>query len=93
MTRPDAAAPPPVDDRTRIAGWADLVYLRRGALTHVLPFGSGQSTNVSYPSSMCGLRPALFDSWLGTGSQGEIDKAHRMPLCSRCLKLSEGRTR
>jgi hypothetical protein len=79
-------------NRERIGVWADFVYLRQGKVAHVLVFGS-YKPGVSYPSAQCGRSPNLFDSWYGTGSQTEIDKARRMPLCIRCMDLSKGRTR
>lgn len=80
---------PAVGNRTRISAWADFVYLRRGHVTHVLPF----AIHPAYPTSLCGRQPQLWCSWLGTGNQAEIDQARRMPLCIRCMNLSEGRTR
>ena len=84
--------PPAVGNRTRIGAWADFVYLRRGGVTHVLPFGAHTDV-ITYPSALCGRSPAWSCSWLGTGSQGEVDQARRMPLCIRCMNLSKGRTR
>jgi hypothetical protein len=81
-----------MSDRERISAWADLVYLRRGGVVHVLVFGS-YKPDVSYPPALCGRSPELFESWLGTGNQTEIDKASQLPLCIRCLDLSKGRLR
>lgn len=79
----------PGGNRERIGAWADFVYLRRGGVTHILPW----AIQPAYPTVLCGRSPELFESWLGTGSQAEYDKARRMPLCIRCMNMSEGRTR
>jgi len=76
-------------NRIRIAAWADFVYLRRGGVTHVLPW----INRPAYPDALCGRELKWGESWLGTGNQTEIDKARRMPLCIRCMNLSQGRTR
>lgn len=78
----------PGGNRERIGTWADFVYLRYGSVTHVRPF-SGRSDY--HRSVLCDREPTLFDDWLGTGNQTEIDKARRMPLCVRCMTLAEGR--
>lgn len=81
-------------NRQRIGGWADLVYLRRGGVTHVLPFSVPvYGTRMSSGSALCDRSPGLFEEWLGTGSQSETDKARCMPLCIRCMQMSRGRTR
>lgn len=77
-----------VGNRERIGAWADFVYLRRGGVTHVLPF----AIHPSYPTVLCGRELNWGEYWYGTGTQDEIDKARRMPLCIRCMNLSEGRT-
>lgn len=89
MTTPQPTTPPAPGEYARIGAWADFVYLRRGGITHVLPWG----LRPAYPTSLCGRQPELWGSWLGTGSQDEIDQARRMPLCLRCMTLTEGRTR
>lgn len=62
-------------DRTR-------VYLLYGKMAHLLPLG--ESPNVGYPVALCRRQPALFATWLGTGSQTEYERAAELPLCSRC---------
>ena len=61
------------------------VYLLKGGVTHLLD--PSLSPNSDRPA-LCGLRPAYFTFWLGTGSAGEYDIARSMPLCIRCAKLS-----
>lgn len=34
--------------------------------------------------AVCGLGPAWFNSWYGTGSQDEYETAEKLPLCRRC---------
>lgn len=78
-------------NRERIGAWADFVYLRRGGVTHVRPFAEtiyGNRVGV-----LCDREPGLFEDWLGTGNQSEHDRARSMPLCIRCMRMSEGRTR
>lgn len=77
-------------NRERISKWADFVYLLHGEVTHVKPFIEDSMTT-AYPTVLCGRSPQLFDAWRGTGSQDEIDRARRMPLCTRCMTLAEGR--
>jgi hypothetical protein len=87
------AALPAVGNRERIGAWADFVFARRGGVTHVLPFNAPLYGTRSGGAVLCGRMPAVFDEWLGTGSQTEIDQARRMPLCIRCMERSEGRAR
>lgn len=79
----------PDGNRARIGNWADFVYTRRGGVTHVLPF----AMHAAYPTVLCGRELQWGEYWLGTGTQDEIDKARRMPLCIRCMRRSEGRNR
>ena len=87
----DPGPPIPGGNRDRIGRWADFVYLRHGGVTHVRPF-SGRSDY--HREVLCGREPSLFGDWdwLGTGSQAEIDKARRMPLCVRCMELARDRS-
>lgn len=63
------------DDCTR-------VYSRTGAKAHLLtPLAS---PNAGYPAALCGLSPQWFESWYGTGTQAEHEKAESLPLCKRC---------
>ena len=82
-----------IGNRARIGAWADFVRTRRGGVTHVLPFNLPVYGERMRGQVLCGRTPALFEDWLGTGSQAEIDQARRQPLCIRCAELSEGRTR
>lgn len=63
------------DDCTR-------VYALHGKMAHLL--APGESPNLGYAFTLCRRQPRLFTSWLGTGSQGEYDRAAELPLCSRC---------
>jgi hypothetical protein len=58
------------------------VYTPYGKMAHLLPLGD--RATAGYPVALCRRSPALFDSWLGTGSQGEYEKAAALPLCKRC---------
>jgi hypothetical protein len=62
------------------------VYGPHGKLAHLL--SPADSPNSGYPGALCGVRRPLFASWLGTGSQGEREKAAGLPLCSRCQYLA-----
>lgn len=56
----------------------DLVYLPSGRRSHVLLW-----TTQIY--TYCGRDAGLWnDSFLGTGSQREFDRAAAMPICTRC---------
>jgi hypothetical protein len=68
---------PDIADYTR-------VYAVHGKMAHLLPAGS--SPNLGYPFTLCRRQPRLFTTWLGTGSQGEYDRAGELPLCSRCAR-------
>lgn len=58
------------------------VYSAHGKTAHLLPLGD--SPNSGYPFTLCRRQPRLFTSWLGTGSQGEYERAAQLPLCSWC---------
>jgi hypothetical protein len=64
------------------------VYAPHGKMAHLLP--PGDRPSVGYPFTLCRRQPRLFGAWLGTGSQGEYDRAAELPLCSRCAgKVSQ----
>lgn len=67
--------PIPGGNRERIGKWADFVYLRCGGVTHVRPY----TETAPYPVTLCGREISWGESWLGTGSQAEYDRARRMP--------------
>jgi len=69
------------DERTR-------VYTPYGRMAHLLPLGA--LVSFGSPVALCRRSPALFDSWRGTGSQAEYDKAAALPLCQRCKKAAGG---
>lgn len=81
---------------TRASGSADdgltRVYARRGRMAHLLRPGS--SPNTGYPMTLCQRQTPLGQSWHGTGSQYEHDRAALLPLCQRCeaaTKTAAGR--
>ena len=67
-----------------LSEWADLVYLPYGRVAHISVSGSQR-----YAAALCGRFPDLFSNWLGTGNQGEYDRAKRLPLCKDCEKAAE----
>lgn len=68
--------------------WADLVYLPHSRVAHIRPWTR------TTESSLCGfVSPPLLDSWRGTGSQAEYDKAQSLPLCRRCKQAAEQQNR
>lgn len=77
-------------NRERIGQWADFVYLRRGGVTHIKPHVEDSMTT-AYPAVLCGRSPDFLEAWLGTGTQCEIEQAHRMPLCIRRMNLAKDR--
>lgn len=58
------------------------VYLRESHKVHLLH--PSESVNIGYPLALCKLQPQLGDSWRGTGSQNEINRARSLPLCRKC---------
>ena len=86
-TAVSSVEPIPGGNRERIGRWADLVYHRRGGVTHVKP----HVETAPYPSVLCGRELSWGESWLGTGNQAEYDQARRMPLCVRCAEAARGR--
>lgn len=64
--------------------WATYVYLPRGVVTHVL--APGGDPNIGYSWSGCEKQPKLGEQWWGTGSQEEMEKAARMPVCGECIE-------
>lgn len=54
-------------------------YLRSGKRTHALVPPVGREC------AECGMGPALFDDWHGTGTQAEYERAASLPKCRRCL--------
>jgi hypothetical protein len=59
-----------------------LVYLPRGAkVAHVLPPNSSPNEG---GRAVCGRDPSWPDSWFGTGTQDEWDKARILPCCVGC---------
>ena len=63
------------------------VYRPTGKVTHLLPPGDTASTGVE---SLCGIRNTFGRIWLGTGGQGEYDKAAALPLCGKCDAVAKG---
>lgn len=65
------------------------VYSRTGERAHLLtPL---TSPNAGYPVALCGRQPDLCDSWRGTGSQSEHERAAGLPLCARCARSAQAR--
>lgn len=58
------------------------VYSPTGTRAHLLR--PGDSPNMGYPFALCNFQPSLFSVWLGTGSQGEHERAASLPLCRYC---------
>lgn len=56
-----------------------FVYLRNSKIKHVIP-NDGSFT------ALCRIIPDLWNTWLGTGSQREIDKAKTLRICKNCIK-------
>jgi hypothetical protein len=65
------------------------VYTRTGAKAHLLP--PLTSPNAGYPVALCGRQPEFSDSWRGTGTQAEHERAAELPLCSRCEQKAAAR--
>lgn len=61
------------------------VYAQRGRMAHLLLPNS--SPNTGYPMTLCQRQTPLGQSWHGTGSQYEHDRAALLPLCGRCEVL------
>lgn len=64
--------------------WADLVYLPYGSMAHILPW-----VRTSEWALCHFVTPRFGQSWRGTGSQDEYDKAKSLPLCERCRQVTE----
>ena len=60
------------------------VYLRRGAMAHLL--SPNDSANSGCATALCRLQPRWGTYWYGTGSQYEYEIAARLPLCPRCAR-------
>lgn len=62
------------------------VYATHGKVAHLLRPGGNPG---GYPAALCGRSPSWFRGWLGTGSQGEHERAAALPLCARCKEKAE----
>lgn len=60
------------------------VYTHAGKTAHLL--APSKSPNDGYPAALCGHAPLWGAAWYGTGSQRELDRANKLPLCTRCSK-------
>lgn len=58
------------------------VYLRGGQVAHLMD--ESRSPNADLDDALCGVTPGLGAAWLGTGTQGEHERADSMRLCLRC---------
>lgn len=86
-TRHDAAAPFEVDrDKRAVQEYADVMYTLYGRVSHVVPFGQRDVFPGTGGAALCGADP-----WLGTGDQGEWNRARRQPLCIRCMRIAQYR--
>lgn len=67
------------DDCTR-------VYTRTGKKAHLLP-PLTTSPN-THGVALCGTGPEWFETWRGTGSQGEIELVASLPVCRYCERCA-----
>lgn len=65
-------------------------YTYGGTRSHLLP-PLTNLTAAPYTPAFCGFSPEWPSSWLGTGSQDEIDTAVTQPLCRSCDRIIRGR--
>jgi hypothetical protein len=61
----------------------ERAYLPRGKRAHLLRYGD--SANGSN-AALCGLSPAFGDTWRGTGTQDEYERAAELPVCVPCAE-------
>lgn len=72
-------------DRLPYAEQCPRAYTRTGKTAHLL--APMQSLNDRRPA-LCGVAPAWFDAWRGSGSQDETETLASLPLCRRCETLA-----
>lgn len=56
-------------------------YLPNGNVAHAI---SAPLAKVS----LCGVGPAWWDDWRGTGVQSEYERLAMLPHCKRCVKVA-----
>lgn len=58
--------------------WNVWRYTRTGTVKHALSYAAAAV-------AQCGVSPAWFEGWYGTGTQTEYERVAELPPCKRCF--------